>query len=258
MGVDKAYHASGRAAEDTLDVMQKLWKFRYGDPVFDFEVGNHRGHIKRRIMPAPYTRRHPIMIRTASREAGLIKAAQNGWPAFLGVFGADVRGQALVYRTALAQANHPQDIVDECLRWCTTDWLSIVVANTDEEAREFARAAKAEQMAIRSSYVARHGKFDGPVIKARHEQSLADQYAAGGDMKDTIAGSPDTVAKRVQELADLGINHLMLRFLGEWAGETRHVCETSLRLFSREVIPRFRDIPPLRDPLAIDLGAAVG
>ncbi len=255
LGVDKEYHASGRAAEDTLDVMQKLWKFRYGDPEFSFEVGNHRGHIKRRIMPASFTRRHPIMIRTASREAGLIKAAQNGWPAFLGVFGADVRAQALAYRTALAAANHPQDVVDECLRWCTTDWLSIVVGRTDAEAQEFARIAKAEQMAIRSRYVARHGKFDGPVIRPKPGQSQADGYAAGGDLKDTIAGSPDSVAKRVQQLADLGINHLMLRFLGEWAGETRHVCETSLKLFSEEVIPRFRDIPPLRDPLGIDLAA---
>ena len=69
-----------------------------------------------------------------------------------------------------------------------------------------------------------------------------------------IAGSPDTVAARVQDLADIGINHLMLRFLGEWAGETRYICETSLQLFAEEIIPRFRDIPPLRDPLGVELG----
>jgi alkanesulfonate monooxygenase SsuD/methylene tetrahydromethanopterin reductase-like flavin-dependent oxidoreductase (luciferase family) len=74
-------------------------------------------------------------------------------------------------------------------------------------------------------------------------------------MTDIIAGTPDTVAAKVQELADLGINHLLVRFLGEWTGETRHVSETSMRLFSREVIPRFRDIAPLREPHALDLSA---
>ncbi len=80
--------ASGKAAEDTLDVAMKLWRFKDGDAPFDFAVGNHSGHIKRRVMPSPYTKRHPIMIRTASRDAGLVKAAQMGWPAFLGVLGA--------------------------------------------------------------------------------------------------------------------------------------------------------------------------
>jgi hypothetical protein len=29
-----------------------------------------------------------------------------------------------------------------------------------------------------------------------------------------------------------------------------------MRLFARNVMPRFKDIPPLRDPLALDLSAA--
>jgi len=254
LGVDAEYHGSGRAAEDTLDVMQKLWAFQNGDPEYSFEVGSNRGKIKRRVMPTSYTKRHPVIIRTASREASLIKAAQKGWSAFLGIFGGDVRKQAHDYRTALASSNHPQEVVEECLRWCTADWLSIVVADTDAEARERARMAQAEQLAIRRNYIARHGKIDGPVIKPKVAQSTADEYAAGGDMKAIIAGSPETVAARVQELVDLGINHLMLRFMGEWVGETRHVCETSIELFAKEVMPRFKSVPPLRDPLALKLG----
>jgi alkanesulfonate monooxygenase SsuD/methylene tetrahydromethanopterin reductase-like flavin-dependent oxidoreductase (luciferase family) len=74
-------------------------------------------------------------------------------------------------------------------------------------------------------------------------------------MWETIAGSPETVAARVQGLVNLGINHLLIRFLGEWTGETRAISEKSMRLFSREVMPRFKDIPPLRDPLALELSA---
>ena len=107
LGVDPDYHKSGRATEDTLDVMVSLWNFRDGDPEYNFEVGSNRGRIMKRIMPAPYTKRHPIIIRTASRDSALVRAAQNGWPAFLGIFGGDVRKQARTYRRALATSQSP-------------------------------------------------------------------------------------------------------------------------------------------------------
>jgi alkanesulfonate monooxygenase SsuD/methylene tetrahydromethanopterin reductase-like flavin-dependent oxidoreductase (luciferase family) len=76
------------------------------------------------------------------------------------------------------------------------------------------------------------------VMKAAPGKSTA-TYAAGGDMTDTVAGSPETVAAKVQQLADIGINHLHVRFLGEWAGETRQIAEDSAVLFAKEVMPRF-------------------
>jgi alkanesulfonate monooxygenase SsuD/methylene tetrahydromethanopterin reductase-like flavin-dependent oxidoreductase (luciferase family) len=73
-------------------------------------------------------------------------------------------------------------------------------------------------------------------------------------MKATIAGSPDTVAAKVKQFADMGINHLHLRFLGEWDGETRHICKTSAEMFAKEVLPRFVDVQPSQWPA---LSAAV-
>jgi alkanesulfonate monooxygenase SsuD/methylene tetrahydromethanopterin reductase-like flavin-dependent oxidoreductase (luciferase family) len=58
-------------------------------------------------------------------------------------------------------------------------------------------------------------------------------------MLGTIAGSPDTVAAKVQAVVDLGINHLHLRFIGEWDGETRQIAKDSAELFAREIMPRF-------------------
>jgi hypothetical protein len=46
----------------------------------------------------------------------------------------------------------------------------------------------------------------------------------------------------------MGINHLHLRFLGEWDGETRHICKASAELFAREVLPRFVEVPSPRKP----------
>jgi alkanesulfonate monooxygenase SsuD/methylene tetrahydromethanopterin reductase-like flavin-dependent oxidoreductase (luciferase family) len=130
-------------------------------------------------------------------------------------------------------------VKDNCLRWSSYDWIGVTVADTDEEALAREKVARAETMAIRSGYIQRHGKMDGPVIKSTPGQSTADAYAKGGDMKATIAGTPDTIAAKVKQLADMGINHLHLRFLGEWDGETRHICKTSAELFAKEVLPRF-------------------
>lgn len=248
LGIDPELHASGRLAEETLDVMERLWGFQNGDPEYRFSVGANAGQIKRRVMPAPYSRPYPTIIRVASREAALIRAAQKGWPAFLGVLGADLGQQMRMYRHALEEAKHPQEVTDNCLRWCSYDWIGVTLAGTDEEALTREKIARAETMAIRGRFIQRHGKLDGPVIKSTPGQSTADAYAKGGDMKATIAGTPDTIAAKIKQLADMGINHLHLRFLGEWDGETRHIYKTSAELFAREVLPRFVDEQPMRQP----------
>lgn len=258
LGLEAEYHRSGRAAEDTLDIMQRLWDFRTGDPEYVFETPTQKGAIRRRVTPAAYRKRHPTIIRTASRDASVVKAAKMGLPASLGTFSAEssLQVQLSAYRTTLAQSGHSRAVVEDCLRWCTVDWLAVVVADTDAEAVAGAARAKAEHLAMREAYSAAYGPIIGPVVARNPGASAAATYAAGGDMHNLIAGNPDTVARQVQALADLGINHLLVRFLGEWPGETRDVSENSMRLFAREVMPRFGDIPPLREPMAHEFGAA--
>jgi len=36
-----------------MDVVQKLWQYKTGDPEYHFELAQHRGDISRRIVPAP-------------------------------------------------------------------------------------------------------------------------------------------------------------------------------------------------------------
>ena len=254
MGVDKDYHGSGRAAEDTLEIMRRLWAFRTGDPEYIYETPMHRGTIKRRVVPAPYRKRHPTLIRTAQRNESVVKAAKNGWPAFLGTFGSNLVEQLRIYRQTLADSGHAPEVVAECLRWCTCDWLSVCVGDTDEEARASAEIAKAERLAVRDRVIKAIGPMDGPAIVRKPGDSMAANFATGGDMWETIAGNPETVAREVQKLVDVGVNHVLVRFLGEWPGQTRAISEKSMRLFSREVIPRFKAIAPPKDPFAIDLG----
>ncbi len=118
LGIDAEAHASGRLAEETLDVMERLWSFKYGDPPLSFSVGNFSGRLKRRVAPGPYSKPYPTLIRVATRDAGIVRAAQKGWPVFVGVLGADLRQQMQTYRHALDAAGHPQHVKDNCLRWC--------------------------------------------------------------------------------------------------------------------------------------------
>jgi alkanesulfonate monooxygenase SsuD/methylene tetrahydromethanopterin reductase-like flavin-dependent oxidoreductase (luciferase family) len=241
LGIDAEAHASGRLAEETLDVMERLWSFKHSDPEFSFSVGNFSGRLKRRVTPGPYSKPNPTIIRVATREAGIVRAAQKGWPVFVGVLGADLREQMAIYRCALDAANHPQHVKDNALRWCSFDWVGVTVAATEEKALEREKLARAETLAIRTSYVKRHGPTDGPAMKSASAQSRPDEYAKGGDMKMTISGTPDMVAAKVKQLADMGINHLHLRFMGEVDGETGYFFRESAELFAKEVMPRFKE-----------------
>ena len=147
-------------------------------------------------------------------------------------------------------------MLEDCLQWCTYDWLALVVADTDQQAVLNAQAAKQERLVVRQLSAARSGRqVHGPAsARAGAANPSADAFAGGGDMDNVAAGSPETIARLVGRFAELGMNHLLVRFMGEWTGETRGVAETSMRLFAREVMPRFQHLPAMKDPLEIDLG----
>jgi len=254
MGVEEEHHVSGRAAREAIEIMERLWAYQTGDEPFEFDNGLHRGRVEKRVVPAPYRRERPTIIRTASTEQATLTAAEKGWPVFLGTMGMHLVEQWTTYRRALAAAGHPQAAVEECLRWSTVDWLSVLVADADEEAEEAAAEAKAERLAERERFFQTYrGGVLGPVAG---DVLTSDAFRAGADMLHTIAGSPDTVAAEVRKLVDLGVNHLIVRFLGEWLGKTRGLLERSLELFAEDVAPRFADIPPLTEPLAAEAGLA--
>jgi alkanesulfonate monooxygenase SsuD/methylene tetrahydromethanopterin reductase-like flavin-dependent oxidoreductase (luciferase family) len=205
--------------------MERLWDFRSGDEPYEFRTPAWRGRVVKRIAPSPYRRRRPMLIRTARTEEATLDAARRGSPVFLGTFGADLDAQVPLYRAALAAAGHPPEVVQECLRWSTVDWLSVVVADRDEDAPELVALARAEQSELRNRFLSQMGQ---PVL-------------GPDDTIPAIAGGPETIAEHVRALHDKGVNHLLLRFLGEWHGSTRWISEASMRLFSERVLPQFAD-----------------
>ncbi len=68
-------------------------------------------------------------------------------------------------------------------------------------------------------------------------------------------GSPDTISKKLQTLADVGLGNVLMSFNnGLYDDERRKITEWSTKLFVDEVMPRFTSQKTPSDPLAIDLG----
>jgi alkanesulfonate monooxygenase SsuD/methylene tetrahydromethanopterin reductase-like flavin-dependent oxidoreductase (luciferase family) len=261
MGLTVEHHGSSRASDEALDIMRRLWDYKSGDPAFPFETERYSGTVVKRPVPAPYRKHHPHVIVTARRQAALERAAANGWPVFLGTGqrGDDalLAQQLTAYRTALVAAGHAQATIDECMRWTCYDVMNVSVAETDEQAQENAARARAERNAFRDIFLDRNSRLADAIPVAAElgsrEAGAPRPSGGGGNAPEALIGSPDTVARRIQHLSDWGVNHLLLRFMGEWAGDTKPIAEQSMRLFEKEVAPRFKGTPIAHDPLAIDL-----
>jgi len=260
MGLTVEHHGSSRASDEAIEVMQRLWDFKNGDVAYEYQTERYSGTLVKRVVPAPYHKHHPHVIVTARRPSALRRAAENGWPIFVGVGAGDdeVLEQLSIYRSALATAGHPQEVIDECMRWSCYDLHDITVADSDEEAQANAERGRIERNIFRDKATARNRRLEevnsiAAELGERGPQTSGYGRSRAGGHAATPVGNPDTVARRIQQISDWGVSHILLRFTGEWSGETRDVAEKSMRLFHQEVMPRFRDIAPLADPLAVDL-----
>jgi alkanesulfonate monooxygenase SsuD/methylene tetrahydromethanopterin reductase-like flavin-dependent oxidoreductase (luciferase family) len=70
-------------------------------------------------------------------------------------------------------------------------------------------------------------------------RQLSDPANLGGFMAQNLVGSPETVARRVRQLADLGFNYFVIS--NATYGVPRAVRHETIRLFAEEVMPRLRE-----------------
>lgn len=150
-GISDEYHGSGAATRDSLEVLERLWDDQASDGPYEFRTPAYRGRVVKRVIPAPYGgKRRPTIIRTARTTAAAVQAAQRGWPAFLGGFGADLVEQAEAYQSTVLTVDHSAEVVDECLRYSTVDWVGVVVSERERELPELVDQAQAERATLRA------------------------------------------------------------------------------------------------------------
>ncbi|WP_431267252.1 hypothetical protein [Dankookia sp. P2] len=73
-------------------------------------------------------------------------------------------------------------------------------------------------------------------------RQLSNPANLGGYLAQNLVGSPETVARRLQDYIDLGFNYLVVS--NATYGVPQAVRHQTIRLFAEEVIPRVREMAP--------------
>jgi limonene 1,2-monooxygenase len=240
-----AVQQKGRMLAECLDSLEALWAKNAADQPVSVASSFYNGTLLERIVPSPYRKARPHLKISASNEAAIERAARNGWPVYLGPGTArDEQAKFERYRTALLDAGHAGDILDHCLGWTSGLTLGLHIADTDAQARDEARWL----VAGFSEWLARKFEVDD---EAERRQGLAPN---GSGLRPAaikaetaalermiIAGSPDTIARRVHEFADLGVGLFQVAFVGQTDPARRALGDAALRLFSKTVLPAFSE-----------------
>jgi alkanesulfonate monooxygenase SsuD/methylene tetrahydromethanopterin reductase-like flavin-dependent oxidoreductase (luciferase family) len=219
--------AQGRLVESE-EILPKAWtteNYRHRGEFFDIDLPVLR--------PRVFQKPHPPMIRAVATESSMIEMAKQGRPLMLVVQPDDETERRFdVYRQTMRAAGFDDQAIMSAMdrSWI---WRNIYVAETDTEAE---RLASRVHEASRSHIDRTRRRLNTVEEMSSVRTGLADpRFRVENSM---IFGSPDTVAARISRLSRIGIGGLILQFrVGPMSWEAN---ERSLRLFSEQVMPRFR------------------
>lgn len=252
IGFGVNFKDAGRIAEENLAIAEQLWAKTIEDEPILFDTGHYKGAVVQRIVPAPYGEKHAPLMSVALRPNSAERAATAGFPAFIPAFTppkiggtepySHVKKYFDYYLNALQAAGHPAETIASALEWTTHSYQCVHVAETDEQARaELEVILKAYQAAV-----------DREVPYNKRAETISDVKtheppdALSDDWIETwcLYGSPETVAKKLQPYADLGIGNVLMGFTnGPLTAERLALGEKSMKLFAEHVMPRFKTAP---------------
>jgi alkanesulfonate monooxygenase SsuD/methylene tetrahydromethanopterin reductase-like flavin-dependent oxidoreductase (luciferase family) len=231
-----------------LDAALKGFAKQIGDPPFTFDSGIDSGTLPTRIMPISYRTPHPLFAIGSNTDKTIAATGLRGWPAYLGRYRTDVAIRKMsVYRTAVAQGNHPASVVNRCLTFSSIT-KGILVARTEEEAWELAEGNLRDYMNFYMTMSQRTGTDMGPV--AAESRSMRELWNDRSNLSEevtwpthaqwlqneAIVGGVDSVVEQLEHFRDNGCDHLNLRFFyGTFNPEEAW---RNFTLFTQEVMPR--------------------
>jgi alkanesulfonate monooxygenase SsuD/methylene tetrahydromethanopterin reductase-like flavin-dependent oxidoreductase (luciferase family) len=230
-GYDIPYSESRERFREFFDVMRLAWtqeRFSYEGKYYTFRDVC--------LIPKPYQKPHPPLRYAATTRDSFTAMGELGLPIFAGLGGAAVPELAraiAVYREAWREAGHP-GAGDVMLR------VGIYVAEDKERAFTEPQASTMSYYnRIRQGLLQTAGAFGGE-LRAQRAQNLATLTYESALQDRLVYGTPDAVAKRVQELRDeLGLSGVLMEpNVGGLMSPER--LDNSIRLFGQEVAPRLR------------------
>jgi alkanesulfonate monooxygenase SsuD/methylene tetrahydromethanopterin reductase-like flavin-dependent oxidoreductase (luciferase family) len=249
VGFGVRFQDSADRLEENFQIALQLWNRKSDDPPTIFETPSYKGAVVQRIVPESYRKPHPMMMTVAGRESSIARAVKYGLSAFIPDFmgerpapghPTDVFTRALTtYRDGLRAADHPPELVEECLGWTTHTYQCVHVAESDDQAREeLQEILTAYQAAIdrETPYNKQAEQISG--VDLPHQlNALTEKWVDNW----CLWGSPDKVAEELARYADLGIGNVLCSFTNGPGTERRWaLAKQSRDLFASEVMPRFR------------------
>jgi alkanesulfonate monooxygenase SsuD/methylene tetrahydromethanopterin reductase-like flavin-dependent oxidoreductase (luciferase family) len=239
-GIDPAERVE--AYESKLDFLLRAFAHRPGDAPIVMDTRWDRGRLQGRLMPAGWRDPHPLLAVATNTPANIVKAAQKGWPVFLGAARASVlRAHVASYRAAAQAAGHDAAAVRDALAKSLVT-RHVFVGQSDEEAWALAMketrgatvlpgAFGSQPLSPAEAMAAARLDLDAPGARDNPLFARIDALQSW-----VIAGSPDSVAAQIErEHGDLGIQ-LLTRFASgvlDDAAATRN-----FGLFTGQVMPR--------------------
>ncbi len=228
-GID---HTEAQARfEEAEAIMIKAWTED------GFEHHGRFWHLKvPQLRPRPFTRPHPVVIRSTATEPSLVELAHQGRPFMMNVQSNETTRQRIaLYRATMREAGFDEAAIARNLdqSWI---WRNVFVASTDAEAERVGVPAFVEMVEQRAALRNRVYAETGQRIKAEPMDGGKPARADPGHA--LIRGSPATVAQAFREIEAIGVGGVIMAFR---LGPMGHaVAAESLRLFMTEVAPQFR------------------
>jgi alkanesulfonate monooxygenase SsuD/methylene tetrahydromethanopterin reductase-like flavin-dependent oxidoreductase (luciferase family) len=225
--------------DEAVQIIQRAWtaeRFRYDGRFFQIpEV---------RVIPKPLQQPHPPLYQVCVSPDSIESTALRGWPMLNSLlFGSadQLTASRDRYVATLQKAGRSAaEIAALLARWGVS--RQIYVAPTDAEALAETRAAEMwYQEAFCKFLIPERIEESHPTLQPGF-RAMAERLSKitwEGLVAETLAfGSPETVARHVEEMRQMGVGQLMCWM--NFGGLPQDRVRRSMELFAREVMPRFR------------------
>lgn len=225
--------------DEIVDIVRRAWtaeRMSFHGRFYDFDDV--------RVIPKPVQTPHPPLYQVCTSRDSIEGSAQRGWPMLNSVLTGPVtklEENRDIYVTALHKAGRSEDDIRTLLaRWGVS--RHIYVADTDARAFDEARPYEEwYQDSLRRFQIPERIEDVHPSLQPGF-RAAAERFAKvtwDGLCAETLAfGSPDTVARHIDEMRRMGVGQVLCWM--NFGGLPQDKIRRSMELFAREVMPRFR------------------
>ena len=191
------------------------------------------------VRPRPYQKPHPRLARACLNEESIKEMGRIGRPILLrGRSTNSTAAHIRLYREAMQEAGFDPAAIERNLDQIWV-WREMHLAATDEQALAEFLPAQYDAFTRMEDYRTRWNPAEYPMERQVPPMG-PEGYSAtpDPDASENIIGGPQRVAEQLSQMRDAGIRNLMLTNRGLMSPEKT---VESLRLFSEQVMPHFRD-----------------